>query len=263
MIPLKSIKSVGETTSSGMLSISDTLELVGVDVHEITSVDKEEPIESSEPRRDVCYQLQFSRFKDMILSSGEERDQGGRRGLWMDLLREFSHAYSISNKFAESPSALLLPDFVAMNLVHSRAVFRSSGHFSKSLLLCTGFVGNNQAAQRIVTSFLERKPSKLVVSDVKRTSEAAFPAAFSTGNEMGITDVEKAERSSTARISKQALDEWRHSALALLVIFLSLSLSSNNESDPVYRLSVPMVFMCSSLLFLLRVAEKKYQNISK
>jgi hypothetical protein len=251
--------------------------VVGVDVYE-ADVDKADPIHSTEPRRNVKYQLQFSRFKDMILSSGEERDQGGRRGLWMDLLKEFLNAYSISKTFINSsshPSAPSLPDFVAMNLVHSRAVFRSSGHYSKSLLLSIAYAGDNQTAQRIINSFLQRKPqvthqphqpSSTIV--MKKESAQAFPAVFSTNKEAPSDNAETDRSSPTIiKLAKTSLDEWRHSSLGLLVVFSCFLLSPKSNTYQqqeleVYALSIPMVFMCASLLFLLRVAEKRFQKVA-
>lgn len=81
MIPLASIKAVEESSSSSLINLKDSLTLVGVDVFEVNlRVECEgDPMKSVKPQKGVSYRMQFSVLKDMLVSSGEEREHGGRR----------------------------------------------------------------------------------------------------------------------------------------------------------------------------------------
>lgn len=83
------------------------------------------------------------------------------RGLWLDLLTEMFHAHSIiGESVAAQPDRV--PEFAALNLVRSRAVFKSSGHYSKDLLVCTRFAAGDSLSQRVVAAFLKKPPGPRV-----------------------------------------------------------------------------------------------------
>jgi hypothetical protein len=77
---------VEESSSSSLLNLADSVVLVGVDVHAVSlavglsqeAADKD-PIAAARPHKGVSYRIQFSVLKDMLVSSGEEREHGGRR----------------------------------------------------------------------------------------------------------------------------------------------------------------------------------------
>jgi hypothetical protein len=77
VIPLASIQRVEEASTAGFISIADSLILTGVDVYCVKGACN---ILSVAPLRDCAYRIQFSVLKDFIISSGEEREHGGRRG---------------------------------------------------------------------------------------------------------------------------------------------------------------------------------------
>ena len=179
VIPLDTIKKVEGGSSSALLSLNDTLVLVGVDVFAVNMVSStaEDPLTSSVPQRDVRYTMQFSVLKDMLLSSGEEKEHGGRRGLWADLLTEFAHGHAIVKTMAHAPSALHLPSFVAVNMVRSRAVFRSSGHYSKDLLMCTNHAAGDELSVKVISGFVGQAPRPVSVPLFWVTSQAKQPLA--------------------------------------------------------------------------------------
>ena len=137
MITLACIKEVKEVAASGLLSLSDTLVLIGVDVLQVRrhEVSGKYHMEDAVQYHNVDYRLQFSVIKDMLLASG---GGGGRRGLWLDILSEMVLAHRISKSFDPSlHAASKLPRFVAGTLVQARAIFRTSGFYSRALLTCT------------------------------------------------------------------------------------------------------------------------------
>jgi hypothetical protein len=137
LIPLASIETVEEVVASGILSVSDTLVLIGVDVLQIRRniTSGKYAIEDAVSHHGVGYRLQFSVLKDMLLASG---GGGGRRGLWLDLLSEMALAHRVAVSCNPNlHAASKLPRFVAGTLVQARAIFRTSGYYSRDLLICT------------------------------------------------------------------------------------------------------------------------------
>lgn len=173
MVPIASVQGVEEACGEGLLQLSDSLVLLGANVHELNTASLAEgfnPSTSPPQHQNIPYRIQFSVLKDMLVSSSKESEQGGRRGLWLDLLTEMIRAHRVSADMQSQdnrPGAKTLPMFAAMNLVRSRAIFRASGHFSKDLFLCSS---TDVAAKQIVDDLSKSDPEIDRPSDVETFS---------------------------------------------------------------------------------------------
>jgi len=162
-------------------------------------------------RRVDCdsFRLTFSVVKDLVLSTGEEWGQGGRRALWMALLEELHAAHVLVRRAraggrslgGEAPTPILplgreapemplstcafelikdLPDWSAGNLVRSRAVFRSTGHVQDRLLFSTKalrLLEGTRSGTTLPPQDLQSDPPAQVSSTLPPTPQLD-PAAF-------------------------------------------------------------------------------------
>jgi len=185
VVPIASVKGVVEACGEGLLlQLSDSLVLMGADVYEIDTASfgagLNNPLESSSLHKNIAYKIQFSVLKDMLVSSSKESEQGGRRGLWLDLLTEMVGAHHMSKQIGSResrPGTSKLPTFAALNLVRSRAIFRASGCFSKDLFLCSS---ESPAALNIVELFSKSNPEDIQAL-ANSVSLEARSSSFSQG----------------------------------------------------------------------------------
>jgi hypothetical protein len=200
IISLACIKEVKEVAASGILSIADTLVLIGVDVlqvrrHEISG---KYHMEDAVPYHGVDYRLQFSVIKDMLLASG---GGGGRRGLWLDILSEMILAHKISTSFDPSlHAASKLPRFAAGTLVQARAIFRTSGFYSRALLLCTNHPdAGRQWVESVSTSLFPVIPAE--GGTVEELSPEIAPGASVSADPVNVMPIEALEESHSSALS--------------------------------------------------------------